>query len=125
MHKSIGKNLDSNGRVPATLVNWREAWRELASFLTLARFSDLQRVRREDVRLDYQKKIVSISFKTRKNDQLHSGHVGYMYATNNRYCPFRLTERYLAQLPVDPAGFMLFSSRASTVPASFNAYRSQ
>ena len=75
--------------------------------------------------LDYNKKIVSISFKTRKNDQQHSGHVGYMYATGNRYCPFRLTERYLALLPSDPAGFLLFNSRASNAPAGFNACRSQ
>jgi len=28
VHKSIGKDLDSAGKVAASLVNWREAWRE-------------------------------------------------------------------------------------------------
>ena len=125
IHKAIGKDLDSNGRVPASLVNWREAWRELASYLTLSRFSDLQRVRKEDITLNYESKIVAIAFKTRKNDQHHSGHVGYMYATNNRYCPFRLTERYLAMLPASQSGFMLFNTRTDGAPATFNACRSQ
>ena len=125
IHKSIGKDLDSNGRVSASLVNWREAWRELASYLTLSRFSDLQRVRRQDVTLDYEKRVVAIAFKARKNDQQHSGHVGYMYESKNRYCPFRLTERYLALLPSDPLGFLLFNTRSDNVAASFNACRSQ
>ena len=125
VHKSIGKDLDSNGAIAASLVNWREAWREMASYLTLSRFSDLQRVRRQDVTLDYEKRVVQIAFKTRKNDQLHSGHVGFMYETKNRYCPFRLTERYLALLSSDPAGFMLFNTRSAAVAASFNACRSQ
>ena len=116
IHKSIGKDLDSNGSVAASVVNWREAWRELASYLTLSRFSDLQRVRREDVTLNYESKVVSIAFKTRKNDQQHSGHVGYMYATNNRYCPFRLTERYLAMLPASQSGFLLFNTRSDGAP---------
>ena len=47
------------GKVGVSLVNWREAWRELPSNLILSRFSALQRVRREDVSLDYESKVVA------------------------------------------------------------------
>ena len=67
----------------------------------------MQRVRKRDVSLDKVKKKVAIQFKTRKNDQDHVGHVGYMYGNGGRYCPFRLTQLYLAKLNPAAGSFML------------------
>ena len=76
VHKSIGKDL--NGGAEASLIMWREAWRKLTCFLTLARFSDLQRVQRKHVHFDLAKKMITIEFTARKNDQNHVGFKAYL-----------------------------------------------
>jgi hypothetical protein len=82
------------------LTVWRNVWFEVTAFATLARFSDLQHVTRQDVLVT--KESVTILFDTRKNDQGHLGHRATMYAIGGRYCPVRLTRRYLARLPDHP-----------------------
>lgn len=66
IHRAVGKELD--GKSVSYVVAWREAWRELAFFSTLTRFSDLQWVQRENVKVEQN--LVSITFVTRKIDEL-------------------------------------------------------
>jgi hypothetical protein len=68
VHRAIGRDIDSQGRERASLTMWREAWRELICFLSLSRFSDLQRVSRKHVLVE--KNSVAITFLTRKTTKL-------------------------------------------------------
>jgi hypothetical protein len=127
VHRAIGRDIDSQGRERASLTMWREAWRELICFLSLSRFSDVQRVSRKHVLVE--KNSVAITFLTRKNDQAHRGHTVYLIAApGSRYCPVMLTKIYLARLPQDPDTPMLpdlSQKLAFTRPATYNACRSQ
>ncbi|TRY61832.1 hypothetical protein TCAL_13324 [Tigriopus californicus] len=127
INQAIGLDIDSNGRKRATLVMWREAWRELTCFLTLARFADLQHVTRRDISVDHLRHVIVIQFWSRKNDQLHVGHWAIMHGTSTRYCPVRLTSRYLAMLPKDPNAFMLPDMRPnkSHIKVTYAACRRQ
>eukprot|EP00094_Tigriopus_californicus_P012744 TCALIF_12319-PA protein Name:"Protein of unknown function" AED:0.42 eAED:0.42 QI:0/0/0/0.5/1/1/2/0/194 len=62
IHQAIGLDIDSNGRKRATLVMWREAWREPTCLLTLARFADLQHVMRRDISVDHLRQVIAIQF---------------------------------------------------------------
>jgi hypothetical protein len=88
-----------SGKGPS-LQAWRNTWFEVTAFLTVSRFSDLQLVRKGDVIVTA--KDVTILFRSRKNDKTHTGHRSVMLATGDRYCPVRLTRRYLARLPPGP-----------------------
>lgn len=108
---AIGGDVSNQGKTRSRLTMWREAWRELTCFLTLARFADLQNVTRRDVSIDHQKQIVTIQFRSRKNDQRHVGHWANMHGTNTKYCPVKLTSRYLSLLPKNPNTYMLSDMR--------------
>jgi hypothetical protein len=127
VHRAIGRDIDSFGRERASLTMWREAWRELICFLSLSRFSDLNRVKRKDVLIEGDK--VAINFLTRKNDQTHVGHTVYLCrAPGSRYCPVRLTQLYLARLPKDPDTPMLPDLSQKWLfarPATYGACRTQ
>jgi hypothetical protein len=69
----------------------------LGCFAAVARFSDVQRLTRKDVSIVEGK--VMIEFRTRKNDQHHVGLTAFLFPSGNRYCPVKITERYLALLP--------------------------
>jgi integrase len=84
------------GPEPARHV-WRDTWFEVVAFLTLSRFSDLQMVRKGDVVVTNRD--VTILFRSRKNDKVHRGHRAVLVATGGKYCPVRLTRRYLARIP--------------------------
>jgi hypothetical protein len=99
--RNLGRAADrhASSRDPP-VATWRNVWYEVMAFATLSRFSDLQRVTRRDVIVTRES--VTLIFGTRKNDQSHQGHRATVYATGGRYCPVRLTRRYLARLPPLP-----------------------
>lgn len=90
--RKVGTRLEKS--IP--LVDLRGAWFELIAFLTLARFSDLSRVLRSDVQIS--ERVVSILFRTRKNDPEHGGHLVKLYPSNDGVCPIRLTKAYFVRL---------------------------
>jgi hypothetical protein len=119
---AIGSDLDGVKAAPLQL--WREAWRELVCFMGVARFSDLNRVRRKDVTLDGN--LVQIKFNTRKNDQYHKTHTAFLMRTGGRYCPYKITQMYLSLLPLDPDTYMLPDCSVKFKylrPASYSACR--
>jgi hypothetical protein len=119
---AIGKHL--NGKGKASLVMWREAWREMVCFTAIARFSDVNRLRRKDISEDGD--TVKIVFNVRKNVQYHKTQTAFLIANETRYCPVKLTKMYLDLLPHDQEGFMIpdLSVRfAHTKAASYSACR--
>jgi hypothetical protein len=127
VHRAIGRDIDTFGQDKATLTMWREAWRELICFLSLSRFSDLQRVKRKNVLITENR--VQIDFLTRKNDQAHVGHTVFLQrAPGSRYCPVKLTKLYFARLPRDPEGSVLPDLSQKWMfarPATYGACRTQ
>jgi integrase len=75
---------------------FREAIFEVSAFLGMCRFSDLVRVKWEDVHINSE--FVVINFKTRKNDQVHKGHSVKLLYTGGRYCPVALFSRFRERL---------------------------
>jgi integrase len=119
---AIGTHLDGVKAVP--LIKWREAWREMVSFMGQTRFSDLRGVRKRDVY--FEGNMVRIDIQTRKNDQRHVGHSVFLFESGTRYCPVRITRMYLALLPLDPDCLMLPSlSKDFKTPASYASCRNQ
>jgi hypothetical protein len=78
--------------VLARLDHYREAIFEMAAFLGMCRFSDLVRVKWENVKI--MEDCVMIVFLTRKNDQAHAGHSVKLLYTGGLYCPVALFSRY-------------------------------
>jgi hypothetical protein len=129
VRKWIGKDLDSGGRVVASKVSWREAWRELTCFVSTSRVSDLQKLARKAVVIDENQGCGILHFRTRKNDPTHRGFVSYIFANPwSRYCPVRLTRRYMRKLPSHPDTPMLpdlAKQRAHLRPVNYQASRTQ
>jgi hypothetical protein len=119
---AIGKHLDGKGK--ASMVMWREAWRELACFSAIARFSDINRLKRKDVFIEGE--AIRLVFNVRKNDQHHKTHTAFLMPNGTRYCPVKITKLYLDLLPQDPEGFMipdLSLKSAYTKVATYSACR--
>jgi hypothetical protein len=119
---AIGKHLDGKGK--ASLVMWREAWRELVCFSAVARFSDINRLRKKDVFVEGN--TVRIVFNVRKNDPYHKTHTAFLIANETRYCPVKITKMYLDLLPQNQECFMipdLSLKSAFTKVATFAACR--
>jgi integrase len=74
------------------LDRFREAIFEVSAFLGMCRFSDLVRVKWEDITITSD--VVLINFITRKNDQTHRGHSVRLLYTGGRYCLVALFNRY-------------------------------
>jgi hypothetical protein len=99
--RNLGNGADKHaGSKDPHVSVWRNVWFEVMAFATLSRFNDLQQVTRKDVLVTSES--VTLIFRQRKNDQSHLGHRATVYATSGRYCPVRLTRRYLARLPDHP-----------------------
>jgi hypothetical protein len=99
--RNLGRAADKHaGSKDVPVTTWRNTWFEVMAFATLSRFSALQQVTRRDVLVT--KESVTLIFRTRKNDQSHLGHRATVYAVKGRYCPVRLTRRYMARLPSHP-----------------------
>jgi integrase len=86
----------------ARLDRFREAIFEVAAFLGMCRFSDLVRVKWEDVHINPE--FVLINFKTRKNDQFHVGHSVKLLYTGGEFCPVALFSRYKELLKKESGG---------------------
>lgn len=113
----------SNGT--ASLIDLRGLWFELTAFLTVSRFSDLQRVRRRDVLITDLS--VQILLHTRKNDPDHAGHSIFLFKSHGEICPVRITKEYLKRLPSSLATPLLPQidrGKALTTIASYNGLRS-
>jgi integrase len=103
---------------------WREAWRELVCFTAIARFSDVNRLRRKDIHVEGD--TIRIVLNVRKNDPYHKTHTAFLVANSTRYCPVKITKMYLDLLPQDPESFMipdLSFKEAHTKAANYGACR--
>ena len=74
----------------------RAAWCEATCFRGAARFGDLVKVKRKDVKVEADK--VEILFLERKNDKKHEGHTVSIPASHTALCYLRLTVDYFAAL---------------------------
>jgi hypothetical protein len=119
INAAIGEDLD--GTKVAPLKMWREAWREVACFLTCLRFSDMNRGTRAAVY--FEGNMVRIVFKSRKNDPYNKGHTVFLFQNDTRYCPVRLTKLYFARLPRAPDTYVLGDLSGKNGPATYGACR--
>jgi integrase len=71
---------------------FREAIFEITAFLGMCRFSDLVRVKWQDISISSE--FVIIQFNTRKNDQVHRGNLVKLLYTGGSFCPVALFTRY-------------------------------
>jgi integrase len=120
IRKALKNSLRPVGEKEKNLSLWRAAWLESTAFASLARFSDLQRLKRKDIVITRDS--VIIKFDSRKNDATHKGHWSYLFATGGEFCPVRLTRKYLELLPKDEEGFLLPALKNGLVLPSAATY---
>lgn len=91
---------------------WRTVWRLNMEFYSLCRFSEINGLTTEDVKIvQSEKPMIVLSIKKSKTDQLQKGAVKNLYTVekNILLCPVRLTRKYLERLSKHLPGENLYT----------------
>ncbi len=102
----------------ASVVLWRTVWRISLEYHTLGRFSDIAKLRRNDVVYATEPSPhLKILFKGGKNDQYSEGGERVVASNpNQKRCPVRLTLHYFHFLGTGYSGFLVPSCTPKNTP---------
>ena len=83
------------------LVTWRTVWRLNVEYYTLCRFSEVNQLTADDLKIcETPEKSITIFIRKSKTDQAGLGEYKQLYSVkqNPKLCPVRLTQQYLKRL---------------------------